>query len=43
LTDAERDLANARIDALNARVNARIARVKLEHAVGRDLRQAAPR
>jgi outer membrane protein TolC len=43
LTDAERDLANARIDALNARVNARIARVRLEHATGRDLRQAAPR
>jgi outer membrane protein TolC len=43
LTDAERDLASARIDALNARVNARIARVRLEHAVGRDLRQAAPR
>jgi outer membrane protein TolC len=38
LTDAERDLATARIDALNARVNARIARVKLDHAVGRDLR-----
>ena len=41
LTDAERDLAGARIDALNARVNARIAHVKLEHAVGRDLRGIA--
>ncbi len=38
LTDAERDLTAARIDALTALVNVRIARVRLEHAVGRDLR-----
>ncbi len=41
LTDAEGELTRARIDALNAMVNARIARVKLDHAVGRDLRGLA--
>ncbi|HEY2513067.1 MAG TPA: TolC family protein [Polyangiaceae bacterium] len=40
LTDAEGELTNARIAALNAQVNARIARVRLEHAVGRDLKEA---
>jgi outer membrane protein TolC len=39
LADAEHELAIARIDALNAQVNARIARVRLEHAVGRDLKE----
>jgi outer membrane protein TolC len=41
LTDAEGELTRARIDALNAVVNARIARVRLDHAVGRDLRGIA--
>jgi outer membrane protein TolC len=41
LTDAEGELTRARIDALNAMVNARIARVRLDHAVGRDLRGIA--
>lgn len=36
--DAENALAAARFDNLNARVDARIARVRLEHAVGRDVR-----
>jgi outer membrane protein TolC len=42
VADAETDLATARLASLNAAVNARIARVRLEHAVGRDLRVAAP-
>jgi outer membrane protein TolC len=40
LTDAETDLTRARLEVLNARVDARVARVRLEHAVGRDARQA---
>ncbi len=38
LMDAETDLTRARLDALNATVNARIARVRLDHAIGRDLK-----
>ena len=38
LTDAETDLTRARLGALNAAVDARIARVRLEHALGQDLR-----
>jgi outer membrane protein TolC len=38
LTDAEVDLSRARLEVINARVGVRIARVKLEHAVGRDVR-----
>ena len=38
LTDAEGDLTRARLDLLNARANARIARIRLEHALGRDVR-----
>jgi outer membrane protein TolC len=40
LADAETDLTRARLDALNATVNARVARVRLDHAVGRDLKAA---
>jgi outer membrane protein TolC len=40
LADAETELTRARLDALNATVNARIARVRLDHALGRDLRGA---
>jgi outer membrane protein TolC len=38
LTDAETELTRARLDALNASADARIARVRLDHAVGRDVR-----
>jgi len=38
LTDAETDLTRARLDLLNAQVAARTARVRLDHALGRDLR-----
>ncbi|HEY8092100.1 MAG TPA: TolC family protein, partial [Polyangiaceae bacterium] len=38
LTDAESDLTRARLDLLNAKVAARTARVRLEHALGRDVR-----
>jgi outer membrane protein len=38
LTDAEGDLTRARLDLLNARANARIARIRLDHALGRDVR-----
>jgi outer membrane protein len=41
LTDAENDLTRARFDVLNAKTDARIARVRLDHALGRDARQAA--
>jgi outer membrane protein TolC len=41
LTDAETDLTRSRLDLLNARVDARTARVRLEHALGRDVRMAA--
>lgn len=40
LTDAETDLTRARLDALNAQVDARIARVRLDHVLGRDVREA---
>ena len=40
LTDAEGDLTRARLDLLNARANARIARIRLDHALGRDVRPA---
>jgi outer membrane protein len=42
LTDAETDLTRARLDLLNAKADARIARIRLEHALGRDARAAAP-
>ncbi|HEY6459819.1 MAG TPA: TolC family protein [Polyangiaceae bacterium] len=42
LADAESDLTRARLDLLNAKVAARTARVRLEHALGRDTRAAAP-
>lgn len=38
LTDAEADLLRARLEIINARVGLRIARVKLDHALGRDVR-----
>lgn len=38
LIDAENALAASRFDQLNARVDARLARVRLEHALGRDVR-----
>ena len=41
LTDAETDLTRARLDELNARADARIARVRLDHAIGRDVRPFA--
>jgi len=40
LSDAETDLTRARLDLLNARADARTARVRLEHALGRDVRDA---
>jgi outer membrane protein len=40
LTDAETDLTRARLDLLNAKANARIARIRLDHALGRDVRAA---
>ncbi|MCL2776835.1 MAG: TolC family protein [Polyangiaceae bacterium] len=36
--DAEQALAQTRLDHLNARVDARVARVRLDHALGRDVR-----
>jgi outer membrane protein TolC len=41
LTDAETDLTQARLTLLNARADARIARIRLDHALGRDLRPAS--
>lgn len=38
LTDAESDLTRARLGSLNASIDARIAKVKLDHALGNDLR-----
>jgi outer membrane protein TolC len=43
LTDAETDLTRARLDQLNALADARIARVRLDHALGRDVRPLATR
>jgi outer membrane protein TolC len=40
LTDSETELTRARLDLLTARVNARTARVRLDHALGRDVRVA---
>jgi outer membrane protein TolC len=40
LTDSETELTRARLDLLTAQVNARTARVRLEHALGRDVRVA---
>ena len=41
LTDAETDLTRARLTLLNAKADARIARIRLDHALGRDVRPAA--
>lgn len=38
LFDAEVALAQARFEALNAKVDARLARIRLDHAIGRDVR-----
>jgi outer membrane protein TolC len=38
LTDAETELTRARLDALNAAVDIRVSRVRLEHALGRDVK-----
>jgi outer membrane protein TolC len=38
LIDAETALAQARFEHLNARVDARLARIRLEHALGRDVK-----
>jgi outer membrane protein TolC len=38
LTDAETELTRSRLDVLNAHIDARVARVKLDHALGRDLK-----
>ncbi len=40
LTDAETELTRARLQSLNAHVDARIARVRLDHALGRDTKDA---
>jgi outer membrane protein TolC len=40
LTDSETELTRARLDLLTAQVNARTARVRLDHALGRDVRLA---
>ncbi len=40
LTDAESDLTGARLTLLNARAEARIARIRLDHALGRDVKAA---
>lgn len=41
VVDAENALAAARFEHLNARVDARLARVRLDHALGRDVKGAA--
>jgi outer membrane protein TolC len=41
LTDAETDLTQARLTLLNAKADARIARIRLDHALGRDIRPAS--
>jgi outer membrane protein TolC len=41
LTDAEGELTRSRLTLLNARANARIARIRLDHALGRDIRPAS--
>ncbi len=41
LTDAETDLTRARLTLLNAKADARIARIRLDHALGRDIRAAS--
>jgi outer membrane protein TolC len=41
LTDAETDLTRARLTLLNAKADARIARIRLDHALGRDVRPAS--
>jgi outer membrane protein TolC len=41
LTDAETDLTRARLTLLNAKADVRIARIRLDHALGRDLRPAS--
>lgn len=38
LIDAETALASTRFDHLNAKVDARLARIRLEHALGRDVK-----
>jgi outer membrane protein TolC len=38
LVDAENALAAARFEQLNARVDARLARIRLDHALGRDVK-----
>lgn len=40
LTDAETELTRARLASLNAHVDARVARVRLDHALGRDTKDA---
>jgi outer membrane protein TolC len=40
ITDAETELTRARLEAVNARIEARVARVRLNHALGRDTRDA---
>jgi outer membrane protein TolC len=41
LTDAEAELTRSRLDVLNAHIDARTARVRLDHALGRDLKPYA--
>ena len=38
LIDAETALAQTRFEHLNAKVDARLARIRLEHALGRDVK-----
>lgn len=38
--DAENELLRSRVDLLNARVDAFVARLAIEHATGRDARNA---
>lgn len=40
LIDAEQALAQTRFDHLNAKVDARLARIRLDHALGRDVKGA---
>lgn len=42
LTDAETELVRARLEVLNANVDAKTARVRLEHAIGRDVKVPQP-
>ncbi|MBX3233245.1 MAG: TolC family protein [Labilithrix sp.] len=42
LIDAETALAQSRFEHLNAKVDARLARIRLDHALGRDVKSGGP-